>query len=127
MEEKHQTDHVKSCKIFTVKLNALRLFFCLSHETININLDDKPEWFQEKNPLGQVPVLEYDDKIICESETVCAFLDEDNGRRLTPQDPDRQKDDQRLLQNYSKVCVTHERMHFYILEGMTFVPLVNST
>ena len=32
-------------------------------ENINVNLNDKPDWFWERNPLGTVPILEINDKV----------------------------------------------------------------
>ena len=49
--------------------NADRCRFCarvrimlaekgIAYETIIVDLDDRPAWIYEKNPLGKVPVLE---------------------------------------------------------------------
>ncbi|XP_078607444.1 glutathione S-transferase omega-1-like [Branchiostoma floridae x Branchiostoma japonicum] len=68
-----------------------RLFLAakgIEFETININLKDKPEWLFEKAPLGKVPVLEKDGKIVYESLVCNEYLDgiyPDKG--VTPSDP----------------------------------------
>ena len=85
---------------------ALTFIFSSSifrHETINIDLGNKPDWFLEKNPLGLVPVLEIDDKIICESDVCCDYLNETYGAQLHPSDPGKREQDKCLIQNYSKV------------------------
>lgn len=48
----------------------------IRYETVNINLQSKPDWFLQRNPLGLVPVLEQDDKIIYESLVCNDYLDE---------------------------------------------------
>ncbi|KAM9809181.1 LOW QUALITY PROTEIN: glutathione S-transferase omega-1-like [Syngnathus typhle] len=49
----------------------------IKHDIVNINLRDKPDWFLEKNPLGQVPTLETPaGEVIYESPITCEFLDE---------------------------------------------------
>jgi len=60
----------------------------IPHEVININLKSKPEWFLTKTPFGLVPVLEQDDKIVCESAICDEYLDELYGKpSLLPHDP----------------------------------------
>ena len=73
------------------------------HETINIDLGNKPDWFLQRNPLGLVPVLEIDGKIICESDVCCNYLDNTYDGQLYPNDPEKRESDKRLIQNYSKV------------------------
>lgn len=55
---------------------------------MNINTFNKPEWFLKLNPIGKVPVLQYDDgRVIPESNIVCEYLDEVYGtEKLMPQD-----------------------------------------
>merc|ERR1712168_1151871 len=49
----------------------------IKHDTININLKDKPDWYFEKNPLGLVPTLETPTgQVIYESPITCEYLDE---------------------------------------------------
>ncbi|KAL7637624.1 UNVERIFIED_CONTAM: hypothetical protein RMT77_012353 [Armadillidium vulgare] len=48
----------------------------VKHETVNINLQDKPDWFLKINPLGKVPTLQLNDKIMFESMITCDYLDE---------------------------------------------------
>lgn len=80
---------------------------CLSffrHETVNIHLRDKPDWFWKKNPLGAVPVLELDDKIVYESTATSEWLDDVYPEpRLQPTDPYRRAWDRILLEYFSKV------------------------
>uniref|UniRef100_A0A914XQ32 Glutathione S-transferase omega n=1 Tax=Plectus sambesii TaxID=2011161 RepID=A0A914XQ32_9BILA len=48
----------------------------VSVEVINVNLVDKPKWYLERNPLGKVPTIEHDGKIIYESAVVAEYLDD---------------------------------------------------
>lgn len=75
----------------------------IPHEVVNINLKNKPEWFLQKNPLGRVPTLEKDDKIVYESAICCDYLDQvypDN--KLTPDDPYRQARDKMTMEVFSQ-------------------------
>ncbi|XP_030627047.1 glutathione S-transferase omega-1 [Chanos chanos] len=77
----------------------------IKHETINVNLKEKPDWFLEKNPLGLVPVLETPEgQIIYESPITCDYLDEVYaGKKLLPSDPLEKAQQRMLLEHYSKV------------------------
>jgi glutathione S-transferase len=48
----------------------------LEHETVVVNLDDRPAWIYEKNPLGRVPVLEEDAFVLPESVVINEYLEE---------------------------------------------------
>ena len=48
----------------------------LAWEQVEIDLDDRPAWLYEKNPLGRVPVLEEDGLVLPESAVIMAYLDE---------------------------------------------------
>lgn len=48
----------------------------LEYETVEIDLDDRPSWIYEKNPLGRVPVLEEDAFVLPESAVINEYLDE---------------------------------------------------
>jgi stringent starvation protein A len=48
----------------------------LEFEVVVVDLDDRPAWIYEKNPLGRVPVLEEDDFLLPESEVINEYLDE---------------------------------------------------
>lgn len=45
-------------------------------ETVEIDLDDRPDWIWEKNPLGKVPVLEEDGWPLPESVVILEYLEE---------------------------------------------------
>ncbi|CAJ0578772.1 unnamed protein product, partial [Mesorhabditis spiculigera] len=45
-------------------------------EIVNINLQDKPEWYFEKHYQGKVPTLEYNGKCVIESSLIPQFLDD---------------------------------------------------
>jgi len=58
-------------------------------EVVNINLIDKPEWFLEKkNPLGKVPTIEHDGKIVYESLVCVDYVNElfSSGRQYMGKD-----------------------------------------
>ena len=48
----------------------------LGHETVVVDLDDRPAWIYEKNPLGKVPVLEEDALVLPESAVIMEYLEE---------------------------------------------------
>ena len=50
-------------------------WFAFSHEIVNINLQQKPDWFVAKAPFGAVPVLEQGSKIIHESAIIDEYLE----------------------------------------------------
>jgi glutathione S-transferase len=47
----------------------------LEHETVVVDLDDRPAWIYEKNPLGRVPVLEEDAFVLPESAVIMEYLE----------------------------------------------------
>jgi stringent starvation protein A len=48
----------------------------IEYETVEIDLDDRPAWIYEKNPLGKVPILEEDAFVLHESAVIDEYLDE---------------------------------------------------
>ena len=48
----------------------------VGYETVVVDLDDRPAWIYEKNPLGKVPVLEEDDFVLPESAVIMEYLEE---------------------------------------------------
>jgi glutathione S-transferase len=48
----------------------------VEHETVTIDLSDRPAWLYAKNPAGKVPVLEEDAFVLPESVMVMEYLDE---------------------------------------------------
>jgi glutathione S-transferase len=48
----------------------------VEYETVAIDLDDRPSWIYEKNPLGRVPVLEDDAFVLPESAVINEYLEE---------------------------------------------------
>lgn len=60
----------------------------IEYETVEVDLDDRPAWIYEKNPLGRVPVLEEDTFLLAESAVIDEYLDERYPEpRLWPADP----------------------------------------
>jgi glutathione S-transferase len=48
----------------------------IEYETVVIDLDDRPAWIYEKNPLGRVPVLEEGAFVLPESAVINEYLEE---------------------------------------------------
>jgi glutathione S-transferase len=48
----------------------------IEYETVQVDLDDRPSWIYEKNPLGRVPVLEEDAFVLPESAVINEYLEE---------------------------------------------------
>jgi len=61
----------------------------VAHETVVIDLDDRPAWLYEKNPVGRVPVIEEDGWVLPESAVINEYLEETHPEPpLLPADPE---------------------------------------
>jgi len=59
----------------------------LSYTRTDIDLAKKPKWFEQKSPMGKVPILLVDDKhALFESAIICEYLDEITPDSLHPVD-----------------------------------------
>lgn len=47
----------------------------IPHEKEMVDLANRPEWFVKDAPLGKVPFIYVDDKIIFESSVICEYLE----------------------------------------------------
>jgi glutathione S-transferase len=56
-------------------------------QRIDIDLDNKPDWFLKISPLGKVPVLRVGDSIVFESAVILEYLEETQLKPLHPRDP----------------------------------------
>jgi len=72
-------------------------------EVVNINLENKPEWYLETNPLAKVPSIEYNGNIIYESLVCVDFLDDvfTSGKRISPTDPYERAKQRMLVERLS--------------------------
>jgi glutathione S-transferase len=49
----------------------------IGYDAVEIDLDDRPAWLYEKNPLGKVPVYEEDEGLVLpESEVIMEYLED---------------------------------------------------
>lgn len=54
---------------------------------IDVDLENKPDWFLKLSPLGKVPLLQVGDAVIFESAVILEYLDETQPNPLHPSDP----------------------------------------
>jgi len=60
----------------------------IPHESVQIDLADRPQWLYEMNPAGKVPVLDEDGWILPESAVIAEYLNERYPEPpLWPEDP----------------------------------------
>jgi RNA polymerase-associated protein len=60
----------------------------IPHETVVIDLTNRPAWLYEKNPSGKVPVVEEDGWVLPESAVIAEYLEERYPEpALLPADP----------------------------------------
>jgi glutathione S-transferase len=75
----------------------------LPYETVVVDLDDRPAWIYEKNPLGKVPVLEEDDFVLPESAVIMEYLEERYSEPpLWPADPSERAAGRLLLERFDQ-------------------------
>jgi glutathione S-transferase len=48
----------------------------IAFQTVEIDLENRPAWLYEKNPVGKVPVLEEGDFVLPESRVIMEYLEE---------------------------------------------------
>jgi len=103
LNSKHlATDSTEPPKPASGKMRVYNMRFCpygqrallglklrqIPFEVVNINLTQKPDWYLKKNPLGKVPTIEKDGKVIYESLVTVDYLNENykTGRQYVPED-----------------------------------------
>lgn len=60
----------------------------IPYEKQEVDLANRPEWFVKDAPLGKVPLLYIDNKILFESSVICEYLEETNlANSLHSKDP----------------------------------------
>ena len=76
----------------------------LEHETVVVDLDDRPAWIYEKNPLGRVPVLEEDSFVLPESAVIMEYLEERYPEPpLWPADPAERATGRLLVERFDQL------------------------
>lgn len=58
----------------------------IAHERTYIDLSNRPKWFAPLSPLGRVPILKVEDKVLFESQVIAEYLDEITPGSLHPID-----------------------------------------
>ena len=59
----------------------------IAFERIDVDLENKPDWFKAISPLGKVPLLKVGDAVIFESAVIVEYLEETQPNPLHPADP----------------------------------------
>ena len=73
----------------------------VGYETVVVDLDDRPAWIYEKNPLGRVPVLEEDAFVLPESAVINEYLEERYPEpALWPADPAERAQGRLLVERF---------------------------
>jgi len=76
----------------------------IGHETVVVDLDDRPAWIYEKNPLGRVPVLEEDAFVLPESAVINEYLEERYPEpALWPADPAERAHGRLLVERFDSL------------------------
>ena len=76
----------------------------LDYETVVVDLDDRPAWIYEKNPLGRVPVLEEGAFVLPESAVIMEYLEERYPEpSLWPADPAERAAGRLLVERFDQL------------------------
>jgi glutathione S-transferase len=74
------------------------------YETVVVDLDDRPAWIYEKNPLGKVPVLEEGAFVLPESVVIMEYLEERYPEPpLRPADPAERAAGRLLVERFDRL------------------------
>lgn len=77
----------------------------VEHDTVYIDLADKPDWFLRISPFGKVPVLRIGDEVLFESAIINEYLDEVYPPPLHPADPLQRAHDRAWIEYGSELLV----------------------
>jgi len=99
-----------------------------SFEVVNINLKHKPDWYlKELNPMGKVPTLEMDGKIVYESTVVAEYVDETlDGDKILPKDPYKKAQQKMLTERMGQVNKNGAMFILKIIEYSLFTFMLPS-
>ena len=76
----------------------------IGYETVVVDLDDRPAWIYEKNPLGRVPVLEEEAFVLPESVVINEYLEERYPEpALWPVDPAERAQGRLLVERFDSL------------------------
>jgi glutathione S-transferase len=76
----------------------------VGYETVPVDLDDRPAWIYEKNPLGKVPVLEEGELVLPESVVINEYLEERYPEpALWPADPAERAEGRLLVERFDSL------------------------
>ena len=76
----------------------------IGYETVTVDLDDRPAWIYEKNPLGKVPVLEEGEFVLPESVVINEYLEERYPEPpLWPADPGERAEGRLLVERFDSL------------------------
>ncbi|KAL7298222.1 hypothetical protein TKK_0009212 [Trichogramma kaykai] len=83
------------------------------YDVVYVNLSQKPEWLQEKSPLGKVPCLELENgETLYESLIIAEYLDEMfPDHRLYPTDPLYKAKDKLLIERFNDVITSMYKLY----------------
>jgi len=80
-------NHADSCP-YCVRTRLVLAAKGIEHESVQVDLSNKPAWLRELNPRNSVPVIEHDGHVLIESEALGEYLDEVYPEpRMMPADP----------------------------------------
>jgi glutathione S-transferase len=76
----------------------------IGYETVVVDLDERPAWIYEKNPLGRVPVLEEEAFVLPESAVINEYLEERYpDPALWPADPAERAQGRLLVERFDSL------------------------
>ncbi|XP_058805240.1 pyrimidodiazepine synthase-like [Phymastichus coffea] len=86
----------------------------IPYDVVYVNLTQKPEWLQEKSPLGKVPCIEFENgDTLYESLIISEYLDEAYPEStLFPKDPLAKAKDKLLIERFNEVITTIYKIYF---------------